>query len=145
MTFTFYGVAQIAVYFLLLLLITKPLGLYLTAVFEGRRTWLSPALRPVERAIYTVSGVDEDSEQHWTIYTVAMLSFTAVTLALLYVIERLQGILPLNPQGLSGVNPLLAWNTAVSFATNTNWQNYGGETTMSYAAACTAKSTGYLQ
>ncbi len=132
MSFTFNGVAQIVVYFLLLLLLTKPIGLYLTAVFEGRRTWLSPVLRPVERALYAISGVDENSEQHWTVYTVAMLIFTAVTVALLYAIERLQGVLPLNPQGMSGVNPLLAWNTAISFATNTNWQNYGGETTMSY-------------
>jgi K+-transporting ATPase ATPase A chain len=132
MSFTFNDIAQIVVYFLLLLLITKPVGLYLTAVFSGRRTWLSPVLRPVEHALYAISGVDENSEQDWKIYTVAMLIFTAVTLALLYAIERLQGILPLNPQGVSGVNPLLAWNTAVSFSTNTNWQNYGGETTMSY-------------
>ncbi len=132
MSFTFNGVAQIVVYFLLLLLITKPVGLYLTAVFSGQRTWLSPALHPLERALYAISGVDENSEQDWKIYTVAMLIFTAVTLALLYAIERLQGVLPLNPQGVSGVNPLLAWNTAVSFSTNTNWQNYGGETTMSY-------------
>ncbi len=132
MSFTFFGVAQIVVYFLLLLLITKPVGLYLTAVFNGRRTWLSPALRPVERALYAISGVDERSEQDWKVYTVAMLIFTAVSLTLLYAIERLQGVLPLNPQGLGGVNPLLAWNTAVSFSSNTNWQNYGGETTMSY-------------
>ena len=132
MSFTFNGVAQIAVYFVLLLLITKPLGLYLTAVFEGRRTWLSPVLRPVERALYAISGVDEHSEQHWTVYTVAMLMFTAATVALLYAIERLQGSLPLNPQKMSGVDPLLAWNTAISFSTNTNWQNYAGETTMSY-------------
>src|SRR5487761_2268840 len=108
MSFTFNGVAQIAVYFVLLLLITKPLGLYLTAVFEGRRTWLSPVLRPVERALYAISGVDEHSEQHWTVYTVAMLMFTAATVALLYAIERLQGSLPLNPQKMSGVDPLLA-------------------------------------
>ncbi len=132
MSFTFNGVAQIAVYFVLLLLITKPLGLYLTAVFEGRRTWLSPVLRPVERALYAISGVDEHSEQHWTVYTVAMLMFTAATVALLYAIERLQGSLPLNPQKMSGVDPLLAWNTAISFSTNTNWQNYAGETPMSY-------------
>jgi K+-transporting ATPase ATPase A chain len=132
MTFTFNGVAQIAVYFLLLLLITKPLGLYLNAVFAGRRTWLSPVLRPVERAIYWVSGVDEEREQDWKIYTVAMLLFTTVTVLLLYGIERLQNVLPLNPQGQVAVDPVLAWNTAVSFSTNTNWQNYGGETTMSY-------------
>ena len=132
MSFTFNGVAQIVVYFLLLLLITKPIGLYLTAVFAGSRTWLSPALQPVERVLYRISGVDEESEQHWSVYTVAMLIFTAVTIVLLYLIERLQGLLPLNPQHMSGVDPLLAWNTAVSFSTNTNWQNYSGETTMSY-------------
>jgi K+-transporting ATPase ATPase A chain len=132
MSFTFNGVAQIVVYFLLLLLITKPMGLYLTAVFSGQRTWLSPVLRPVERILYKISGVDENSEQDWKIYTIAMLIFSVVTLVSLYAIERLQGVLPLNPQGVSGVNPLLAWNTAVSFTTNTNWQNYGGETTMSY-------------
>ena len=132
MTFTFNGVAQIAVYFLLLLLITKPMGLYLNAVFAGRRTWLSPVLRPVERVVYWVSGVDEEREQDWKIYTIAMLMFTAVTILLLYGIERLQNLLPLNPQGQVAVDPVLAWNTAVSFSSNTNWQNYGGETTMSY-------------
>jgi K+-transporting ATPase ATPase A chain len=132
MSFTFNGVAQIVVYFVLLLLITKPVGLYLTAVFEGHKTWLSPVFRPVERVLYRISGVDENSEQHWTVYTVAMLIFTTVTIVLLYLIERLQAFLPLNPQGMSNVDPLLAWNTAVSFSTNTNWQNYSGETTMSY-------------
>ncbi|HEX8981175.1 MAG TPA: potassium-transporting ATPase subunit KdpA [Ktedonobacterales bacterium] len=132
MSFTFNGIAQILVYFLLLLLITRPMGRYLTAVFTGRRTWLSPVFRPVERAIYAVCGIDEGAEQHWTIYTVAMLAFTLVSALLLYLIERLQGVLPLNPQHFAGIDPLLAWNTAVSFSTNTNWQNYGGETTMSY-------------
>jgi K+-transporting ATPase ATPase A chain len=132
MTFTFFGVATIAVYFLLLLLITKPMGLYLTAVFAGRRTWLSPVLRPVERAIYWVSGVNEEREQDWKIYTVAMLLFSAAGMLLLYGIERAQALLPLNPQGQAAVDPVLAFNTAASFTTNTNWQNYGGETTMSY-------------
>ena len=108
------------------------MGLYLNAVFAGRRTWLSPVLRPVERVVYWVSGVDEEREQDWKIYTVAMLMFTAVTILLLYGIERLQNLLPLNPQGQVAVDPVLAWNTAVSFSSNTNWQNYGGETTMSY-------------
>ncbi|HEX9067966.1 MAG TPA: potassium-transporting ATPase subunit KdpA [Ktedonobacterales bacterium] len=132
MSFTFNGVAQIAVYFLVLLLITKPMGLYLTAVFSGKRTWLGYALRPVERGIYAVCRVREDEEQDWKIYTVAMLLFTVVGILLLYAIERLQAILPVNPQGQSAVDPPLAWNTAVSFSTNTNWQNYSGETTMSY-------------
>jgi potassium-transporting ATPase potassium-binding subunit len=132
MTFTFNGVAQIAVYFLLLLLITKPMGLYLNAVFAGQRTWLSPALRPVERAIYWVSGVDEEKEHDWKIYTIAMLLFSAAGMLLLYGIQRLQNLLPLNPQAQVAVDPVLAFNTAASFTTNTNWQNYSGETTMSY-------------
>ena len=132
MSFTFNGVAQIIVFFLLVLLITKPLGLYLTAVFTGRRTWLSPALRPVERGLYWLGGVDERREQDWKIYAVSMLSFTAVGILLLYLIQRLQDILPLNPNGMGKVDPLLAFNTAVSFSSNTNWQNYSGETTMSY-------------
>ena len=132
MSFTFNGIAQILVYFVLLLLITKPMGLYLTAVFTGKRTWLGYALRPVERGIYWVCGVDETKEQDWKIYTAAMLLFTAAGIILLYLIERLQDALPLNPAGLGKVDPLLAFNTAVSFSTNTNWQNYSGETTMSY-------------
>ena len=132
MSFTFNGVAQIIFFFLLVLLIAKPMGLYLTAVFNGRRTWLSPVFRPVERILYRISGVDEQREQDWKIYATAMLAFTAVSLLLLYLIERLQDILPLNPNGVGKVDPLLAFNTAVSFSTNTNWQNYSGETTMSY-------------
>ncbi|HEU4784325.1 MAG TPA: potassium-transporting ATPase subunit KdpA, partial [Ktedonobacterales bacterium] len=132
MSFTFNGVAQIVVFFLLVLLITKPLGLYLTAIFTGRRTWLSPVLRPVERGLYWLGGVDERREQDWKIYAASMLSFTAVGILLLYLIQRLQDILPLNPNGMGKVDPLLAFNTAVSFSSNTNWQNYSGETTMSY-------------
>ena len=132
MTFTFLGVAQIAVYFALLVLLTKPIGLYLMAVFEKKNTWLEPVLHPVERVIYWMTGVDEQREQDWKTYSVSMLLFSLIGLLLLYIIERLQQGLPLNPMGLSGVSPALAWNTAVSFTTNTNWQNYGGETTMSY-------------
>ena len=132
MSFTFNGIAQILVYFALLVLITKPVGLYLTAVFERRRTWLDPVLHPVERVLYRLGGVDEASEHDWKIYTAAMLIFSVVGLLLTYGIERVQDRLPLNPAGQSAVDPLLAWNTAVSFTTNTNWQNYGGETTMSY-------------
>ena len=132
MSFTFNGVAQVAVYFLLALLIAKPMGLYLTAVFSGERMWLSPVLRPVERALYKVSGVDERREQDWKIYATSMLVFTAFGILLLYIIERMQDVLPLNPNGMRKVDPLLAFNTAVSFSTNTNWQNYSGETTMSY-------------
>ncbi len=132
MSFTFNGIAQIVVYFLLLLLITKPLGLYLIAVFETRTTWLEPVLRPVERVLYRVAGVDERREHDWKIYAVAMLIFEVISTVPLYIFERIQNHLPLNPAGMGPVDPLLAWNTAVSFMTNTNWQNYGGETTMSY-------------
>jgi len=131
-TFTFNGIAQIAVFFLILLLITRPLGLYLVAVFDKQRTWLDPVLRPVERAIYRLCGVDESHEQDWKSYTVAMLLFTIVGILLTYLILRTQQHLPLNPADRRPVDPALAWNTAVSFATNTNWQNYSGETTMSY-------------
>ncbi|HEX6798518.1 MAG TPA: potassium-transporting ATPase subunit KdpA [Ktedonobacterales bacterium] len=132
MSFTFNGVAQVLVYFALLLLITKPVGLYLIAVFEKKSTWLEPVLRPVERVLYTISGVDERREHDWKIYTVAMLLFEVISTVPLYIFERIQNHLPLNPAGQGPVDPLLAWNTAVSFLTNTNWQNYGGETTMSY-------------
>jgi K+-transporting ATPase ATPase A chain len=130
-TFTFNGLAQIAVYFVIILLLAKPVGLYLVAVFEKKNTWFERVLHPVERGLYWVSGVKEDEEQDWKAYTVAMLVFTVAGILLLYAIERLQGVLPLNPQGFKGVDPVLAWNTAISFSTNTNWQNYGGETTMS--------------
>ncbi len=132
MSFTFNGIAQILVYFVLLLLITKPMGLYLTAVFTGKRTWLGYVLRPIERGIYWVCGVDETKEQNWKIYASSMLLFSGVGMLLLYLIERLQDRLPLNPAELGPVDPLLAFNTAASFTTNTNWQNYTGETTMSY-------------
>jgi K+-transporting ATPase ATPase A chain len=135
-TFTFNGLAQIAVYFVLILLITKPMGLYLTAVFSGGKTWLGPVLRPVERVFYRLCGVDERREQGWKLYTVSMLMFSVAGLLLLYLIERVQALLPLqsqlNPAGQTAVDPLLAFNTAVSFSTNTNWQNYSGETQMSY-------------
>jgi K+-transporting ATPase ATPase A chain len=132
MMFTFNGTAQILVYGILLVLITKPLGLYLIAVFEKRRTWLDPVLGPVERLLYRVAGVDTQREHDWKAYTIAMLVFEVISTVPLYVFERIQNHLPLNPAGQGPVDPLLAWNTAVSFMTNTNWQNYGGETTMSY-------------
>ena len=132
MSFTFNGIAQIVVYFVLLLLITKPLGLYLIAVFEKRRTWLDPVLGPVERLLYRVAGVDERREHDWKVYAVAMLLFEIISTVPLYIFERIQNHLPLNPAGQGPVDPLLAWNTAISFLTNTNWQNYSGETTMSY-------------
>jgi K+-transporting ATPase ATPase A chain len=129
---TIAGWLQIGVLFLLVLLLTKPVGLYMVRVFSGERTPLSRVLVPVERGIYRISGVDPEKEQGWVGYGVAVLIFSLAGMLLLYAQERLQGYLPLNPQGLAGVKPDLAFNTAVSFTTNTNWQNYAGETTMSY-------------
>jgi K+-transporting ATPase ATPase A chain len=129
---TLIGWMQIVLYCAIVVALVKPLGGYMTRVFNGERTFLSPALRPLEAGLYVVSGVDEKREQHWLTYTVAMLLFNLVGFLLLYALMRLQGGLPLNPAEQSAVAPDLAFNTAVSFATNTNWQNYGGETTMSY-------------
>ncbi|MBI3949752.1 MAG: potassium-transporting ATPase subunit KdpA [Acidobacteria bacterium] len=129
---TLNGFLQLAIYFLVLLAVTKPIGLYMTKVFTGERTFLAPVLSPVERLIYRLCRVDESKEQHWTAYTAAMLMFSVVGLLVLYGLERLQYFLPLNPQGFTGVAPDLAFNTAVSFTTNTNWQAYSGESTMSY-------------
>jgi K+-transporting ATPase ATPase A chain len=129
---TLIGWMQILLYCALVVALVKPLGGYMTRVFAGERTFLSPALRPVEILLYKVGGVDERREQHWLTYTVAMLLFNLAGFLLLYALMRLQGVLPLNPAEQSAVAPDLAFNTAVSFATNTNWQNYGGETTMSY-------------
>ena len=127
------GWLQIAVFFLLVLAVTKPLGVFMARVFNRERTFLDPVLRPLERLIYRLTGVDEEREMDWKEYAVSMLLFSAVSMLLLYAIERLQGFLPFNPQKFGGVSPApLAFNTAASFTTNTNWQNYGGETTMSY-------------
>jgi len=131
------GVFQILIFFGVLLACVKPLGVYMYDVFERRPTFLDPVLVPVERAIYRVTGVRPDEEQHWTTYTVAMLLFNFVGLVLLYVLERTQHLLPLNPQGFGPVSPDLAWNTAASFTSNTNWQNYSGESTMSYLVQMT--------
>jgi K+-transporting ATPase ATPase A chain len=126
------GFIQIALYCAIVLALTPFLGGYMTRVFNGERTWLSPALRPVEAFLYRVSGVAEKHEQHWTSYTVSMLLFHVGGFILLYGLMRLQAILPFNPAGQDAVAPDLAFNTAASFVTNTNWQNYGGESTMSY-------------
>jgi K+-transporting ATPase ATPase A chain len=112
--------------------LTKPLGGYMMRVFNGDRTLLSPALRPVERAFYVFTGVDEKEEQHWVVYGVAMVLFSLVGFLSLYALQRLQDVLPFNPQGFPAVGPDLAFNTAMSFVTNTNWQSYVPETTMSY-------------
>jgi K+-transporting ATPase ATPase A chain len=126
------GWFQIGLYVLVLFLITKPIGVFLARVFERQKTFLDPLLRPVERVVYRLCGVDENKEMRWTEYGTTMLFFSAVSLILLYLLERLQQWLPLNPQRFANVTPDLAWNTAVSFTTNTNWQAYTPETTMSY-------------
>ncbi|MFG1480770.1 potassium-transporting ATPase subunit KdpA [Xanthobacter sp. V4C-4] len=131
---TLNGFLQIALFCLAVLALTRPLGGYMTRVFAGEPTLLSPLLRPVERLIYRLGGVDPAREQHWLAYTVAMLGFQVAGFLLLYGLLRLQGLLPLNPQGMGAMAPDLAFNTAASFVTNTNWQNYGGETTLSYLA-----------
>ncbi len=126
------GWLQVALYCVLLVLLTKPLGGYMTRVFAGERTPLSPVLRPLERGLYRISGVNEAEEQHWVTYAVAMLVFTFAGFIVLYALQRLQADLPFNPQKLDAVSPDLAFNTSVSFITNTNWQSYVPETTMSY-------------
>ncbi|MDO8979679.1 MAG: potassium-transporting ATPase subunit KdpA [Afipia sp.] len=129
---TMIGWAQIIIFCIVLVALTPVIGGYITRVFAGERTFLSPILRPVESALYRVGGVDEKREQHWLAYTFAILLFHVGGFVLLYALMRVQGALPFNPAGQSAVAPDLALNTAVSFITNTNWQNYGGESTMSY-------------
>ncbi|HUE55348.1 MAG TPA: potassium-transporting ATPase subunit KdpA [Candidatus Udaeobacter sp.] len=126
------GWFQIGLFLTLVFLITKPLGLFLVRVFERKRTFLDPVLRPVEKLIYRISGIDESVEMPWTQYGITMLIFSGVSMVLLYLLERVQAWLPLNPQRLTNVASDLAWNTAASFTTNTNWQAYTPETTMSY-------------
>jgi potassium-transporting ATPase potassium-binding subunit len=127
------GWFQILLFLALVLLVTKPMGIFMTRVFNGEETFMDPVLRPVERLLYRVTGVDEDREMHWTEYAISMLLFSLVSMIVLYLMERLQGYLPFNPQKLGAVTPpALAFNTAASFTTNTNWQNYSGEATMSY-------------
>jgi K+-transporting ATPase ATPase A chain len=131
------GWLQFAIFSLILLASVRPVGIYLARVLEGERTWLDPVLRPVERLIYKLCGVHADKEMNWREYAFAVLGFSAVSMLLTYAIERLQGLsisghFLLNPQHLAGVGPDLAWNTAASFTTNTNWQSYTPETTMSY-------------
>jgi potassium-transporting ATPase potassium-binding subunit len=130
---TINGWVQILVFLALILAVTKPMGVFMARVFAGERTFLDPVLRPVERAIYRVTGVDEKHEMRWTEYAVAMLLFSAVSMLVLYLIQRIQYWLPLNPQHFAGVTPEhLAFNTAASFTTNTNWQAYSGEVILSY-------------
>jgi K+-transporting ATPase ATPase A chain len=127
------GWFQILLFLLFVFLVTKPIGIFLTRVFNREKTFMDPVLRPIERLLYRVCGVDENREMRWTEYAIAMLLFSLVSMIVLYGFERLQGYLPFNPQKLGAVTPTaLAFNTAASFTTNTNWQNYSGETTMSY-------------
>ncbi len=126
------GWFQILFFLLMIFLITKPVGVFLTRVFNGETTFLDLVLRPIEKLVYRLTGVDEQREMRWTEYTVAMLLFSGVSMTLLYLIERTQKWLPFNPQTLPNVEPGLAFGTAASFTTNTNWQAYVPETTMSY-------------
>jgi K+-transporting ATPase ATPase A chain len=127
------GWLQILVFLALIFAVTKPLGVFMARVFSGEKTFLDPILRPVERSLYRVTGVDEKHEMRWTEYATAMLLFSAVSMLLLYLMQRLQGFLPFNPQKFGAVAPThLAFNTAASFTSNTNWQEYAGESTMSY-------------
>src|SRR5262249_69316 len=124
---------QILFFLVLVFLVTKPLGVFMAKVFSREKTFLDPALRPVERLLYRITGVDENHEMPWTEYAIAMLLFSVVSMIVLYLMQRLQGYLPLNPQKLGAVSPAhVAFNTAASFTTNTNWQAYSGEATMSY-------------
>src|SRR5215471_10341011 len=129
---TINGWLQILLFFAVVLILTRPAGIFMTKVFSRERTWLDPVLRPLERALYKLTGVDEAHEMRWTEYCISMLLFSAVSMLLLYLLQRVQLALPLNPQKLGNVAPDLAFNTAASFTTNTNWQFYSGENTMSY-------------
>src|SRR3954471_15064595 len=137
---TINGWLQILLFLAVILALTKPFGIFMTHVFTGERTFLHPVFRPVERLIYKLTGVKEEREMRWTEYAAAMLLFSLVSMLVLFLIQRLQGVLPLNPQGLPGVDTAASstgyvgssFNTAASFTTNTNWQSYVPETTMSY-------------
>src|SRR6478752_3200839 len=130
---TINGWLQIGFFLLLVFLVTKPMGVFMARVFNREKTFMDPVLRPLERLLYRVTGVDENHEMRWTEYAISMLLFSLVSMIVLYAMERLQGFLPLNPQKFGAVSPAhVAFNTAASFTTNTNWQAYSGETTMSY-------------
>jgi potassium-transporting ATPase potassium-binding subunit len=129
---TVIGWIQIVLFGAIIVALTKPLGWYMTRVFNGERTFLSPLLRPVEAGLYSISGVDEKREQHWVTYALAMLLFHVGGFLILYGVMRLQAMLPFNPAAQPAVAEDLSFNTAISFITNTNWQNYGGESTVSY-------------
>jgi K+-transporting ATPase ATPase A chain len=127
-----YDYFQFAIYFIVLFLLAKPLGYYMAKVYQGESTFLDRAVHPVERLIYRLLGVNPEDEMEWKNYAISLLTFSAVSFMVVYLIQRVQGLLPFNPQHLKSVSPELSFNTAVSFVTNTNWQNYAGETTLSY-------------
>ena len=129
---TFNGIFQIAVFCIVIIALTRPLGGYMTRVFKGEKTFLSPIFRPIEGLLYRLAGVDPNAEQDWLVYGAAMLLFSLAGALSLYGLMRFQDVLPLNPQGFSALSPDLSLNTAISFVTNTNWQSYSGESTMSY-------------
>jgi K+-transporting ATPase ATPase A chain len=129
---TLYSYLQIGIYFIVLLLLVKPLGLYMARVYQGESTFLDRALRPLEGLCYRLLGVDPREEMDWKTYTVATLVFSGISVLIVYLLQRIQGLVLLNPQKYGAIKPDLAFNTAISFVTNTNWQNYGGETTLSY-------------
>jgi K+-transporting ATPase ATPase A chain len=123
---------QIGIYFVVLILLVKPLGLYMARVYQGESTFLDRPIRPLERLCYRLVGVNPQDEMDWKTYAIALLVFSVLSILVVYLIQRVQGLLPLNPQKFGATTPDLSFNTAVSFATNTNWQSYGGETTLSY-------------
>jgi potassium-transporting ATPase potassium-binding subunit len=135
------GLLQIALFFVVLLALTKPLGAYMAKVFAGERTWMHRLLRPVEAALYKICGIDESAEQHWTRYAAGVMVFSLVSILFTYILLRIQKWLPLNPQALGNVGQDLSFNTANSFGTNTNWQSYTPETTMSYLSQMVALAT----
>ncbi len=127
-----YSWLQLIFYIVVLLALAKPLGSFMAKVYQGERTFLDPVLSPIERFIYRLSGVKPDQDMNWKSYAIAVMVFNVLGLIVVYLLQRFQGVLPLNPEGLGAVTPDSAWNTATSFATNTNWQGYSGEVTMSY-------------
>src|SRR5262249_12141542 len=129
---TINGWLQILFFFALILAVTKPLGIFMARVFNRERTFLDPVLRPFERLIYRLTRVDEQREMRWTEYAAAMLLFSVVSMILLYLMQRVQAYLPFNPEKLANIEPSSSFNTAASFTTNTNWQSYVPEVTMSY-------------
>ena len=138
---TLFDWLQLIFYMVVLIALAKPLGTFMARVYQGERTFLDRVLRPVEKLIYRLCGVRPEEEMTWKVYAIALMLFNVLGLLVVYALQRLQGFLPLNPQGFGAVSPDSSWNTAISFATNTNWQGYGGETTMSYLTQMMALTT----